>query len=437
MISNTSFDGDYLVERELCNLFPSEWLRNKAKETGLIKRERKIDPVIIFWVLAIGYGTFLQRTLAGLKRNYETASNRILSDSSWYYRFTPELVAFLRECVARGLEYLAQEPGRTLSERLSPFEDVLIQDSTIVRLHEKLAKIWPATRSRKVAAGVKVAVLTSAIASGPKSVALFAENTNELKTLKIGPWIKDRILLIDLGFYKYQMFTRIKENGGYFVSRLKSNANPLIIETNRSYRGRSIDIRGKHLQDILKDLKRQVLDVDVEVAFNRRAYRGKEKKDNERFRLVAVYNEDEDRYHLYITNLSQDLLEPQEVARLYGARWEIEILFKELKSKYALDVVPTTNPQVIEAFIWIAILTLLISRRIYTMVRRLNLKTNMVRFTQLRWSNIYSESASRILNAVLQFLGLDTSLITSFKISMSEALDPHVSRRHFTEEWWA
>jgi len=437
VISNTSFDGDYLVERELCNLFPSEWLRNKAKETGLIKRERKIDPVIIFWVLAIGYGTFLQRTLAGLKRNYETASNRILSDSSWYYRFTPELVAFLRECVARGLEYLAQEPSRTLSERLSPFKDVLIQDSTVVRLHEKLAKIWPATRSRKVAAGVKVAVLTSAIASGPKSVALFAENTNELKTLKIGPWIKDRILLIDLGFYKYQMFTRIKENGGYFVSRLKSNANPLIIETNRSYRGRSIDIRGKHLQDILKDLKRQVLDVDVEVAFNRRAYRGKEKKDNERFRLVAVYNEDEDRYHLYITNLSQDLLEPQEVARLYGARWEIEILFKELKSKYALDVVPTTNPQVIEAFIWIAILTLLISRRIYTMVRRLNLKTNMVRFTQLRWSNIYSESASRILNAVLQFLGLDTSLITSFKISMSEALDPHVSRRHFTEEWWA
>ena len=437
MISNTSFDGDNLVERELCNLFPSEWLRNKAKETGLIKRERKIDPVIIFWVLAIGYGTFLQRTLAGLKRNYETASNRILSDSSWYYRFTPELVVFLRECVAHGLEYLAQEPSRTLSERLSPFKDVLIQDSTIVRLHEKLAKIWPATRSRKVAAGVKVAVLTSAIASGPKSVALFPENTNELKTLKIGPWIKDRILLIDLGFYKYQMFTRIKENGGYFVSRLKSNANPLIIEANRSYRGRSIDVRGKHLQDILKDLKRQVLDVDVEVAFNRRAYRGKEKTDNERFRLVAVYNEDEDKYHLYITSLSPDLLEPQEVARLYGARWEIEILFKELKSKYALDVVPTTNPQVVEAFIWIAILTLLISRRIYTMIRRLNPRVNMVRFTQLRWSNIYSESASRILNAVLQFLGLDTSLITSFKISMSEALDPHVNRRHFTEEWWA
>jgi IS4 transposase len=288
-----------------------------------------------------------------------------------------------------------------------------------------------------VAAGVKVAVLTSAVASSPKSVALFSENTNELKTLKIGPWIKDRILLIDLGFYKYQVFTRIKEYGGYFVSRLKSNANPLIIESYRTHRGRSIDVRGKLLQDVLKNLKRQVLDVEVEVAFNRRAYRGKETKDSERFRLVAVYNEDEDKYHLYITNLSTDLLQAEEVARLYGARWEVEILFKELKSKYALDVVPTSNPQVIEAFIWIAILTLLISRRIYTIIRRLNPGEKVVRFTQMRWATVFSEKANYILTDVLKYLGLDASFITSLEISLSEALDPHVNRKRFTEEWWA
>jgi IS4 transposase len=288
-----------------------------------------------------------------------------------------------------------------------------------------------------VAAGVKVAVLTSAIASGPKSIALFSENTNELKTLKIGPWIKDRILLIDLGFYKYQVFTRIKENGGYFVSRLKSNANPLIIESFRTHRGRSIDVRGKQLQDVLKSLKRQVLDVEVEVTFNRRSYRGKEKKDSERFRLVAVYNEDEDKYHLYITNLSTDLLQAEEVARLYGARWEIEILFKELKSKYALDVVPTSNPQIIEAFIWIAILTLLISRKIYIIIRRLNPGEKVVRFTQLRWGTIFSEKANYLLADVLEYLGLDTSFMTSLRISFSEALDPHVNRKRYTEEWWA
>jgi putative transposase len=79
--------------------------------------------------------------------------------------------------------------------------------------------------------------------------------------------------------------------------------------------------------------------------------------------LVAVYNEYEDKYHMYITNISPDLLEPEEVARLYGARWEVEILLKEFKSKYALDVVPMSNPQIVEAFIWIAILTPFISRK--------------------------------------------------------------------------
>ncbi len=64
-----SIEDQNLIERELCELYPPDWLRETAKDTGLIKRERKIDAVIMFWVLALGYGTFLQRTLASLKRN--------------------------------------------------------------------------------------------------------------------------------------------------------------------------------------------------------------------------------------------------------------------------------------------------------------------------------------------------------------------------------
>jgi len=48
------------------------------------------------------------------------------------------------------------------------------------------------------------------VANSPKSIGIYAESTNELKTLRIGPWVKDRILLLDLGFYKRQLFARIK-----------------------------------------------------------------------------------------------------------------------------------------------------------------------------------------------------------------------------------
>ena len=84
-------------------------------------------------------------------------------------------------------------------------------------------------------------------------------------------------MLLDLGYFKYLFFDRIDRYGGYFVSRLKGNANPLIVAVNRKWRGNSIDVVGKRLRDVLPLLKREVLDVEVEVKFKRRKYRGEAK----------------------------------------------------------------------------------------------------------------------------------------------------------------
>ena len=62
----------------------------------------------------------------------------------------------------------------------------------------------------------------------------------------------------------------------------------------------------------------------------------------------------------------------------------------------------------------------------FPIMRRINPGEKMVRFTQLRWSNIFCENSRRILTAILLYLGLDTSFATSFKVSLSEAIDPHV-----------
>jgi putative transposase len=429
----------YVVEKDLCSVFSSEWLEQAARETGLIKRERKIKPLIMFWVLVMSFGVSLERNLANIKRSYEKASYKKMSDSSWYERFTPELVAFLKLCVAHAIEQLAQEQNNVLNEKIAKFQDVLIQDSTIVRLHKSLSKKWPATRSRTVAAGVKVSALVSAVANSPKSIGIYAESTNELKTLRIGPWIKDRILLIDLGFYKHQLFARIKENGGYFVSRLKGNADPLIVDVHNTCRGNSIDVKGKHISEILPKLKRQVLDAEVEISFRRQNFNGKSKTrlDTERFRLVAVFNEDDNVHHVYLTNISPDDLGPEDVAKLYGVRWDIELIFKELKSRYALDVVNTKNSRIVEAYIWIAILTLFVSRRIYSLVRKHNPKERMVRYTQLRWSTIFTENASDQLTLILRYCGVEKTIEIVMEVYESQALDPHVNRYRFREEWWA
>jgi IS4 transposase len=340
-------------------------------------------------------------------------------------------------CAIHGIEHMSQEPSRILGKRLDSFRDVMIQDSTIIRLHESLASKWPATRSKKVAAGVKVAYLTSAIANSPKSISILPENTSELKTLKIGPWIKDIILLIDLGFFKYQLFSRIAENGGFLVSRLKSNSNPVIVGINQVCNCHGIDLNGKHLRDIILEKSDEIFDVNVEVSFNRRSYRGESKKDNKIFRLVAIYNAEAEEHHYYITNISPDILCASEIAAVYAARWEVELIFKELKSRYALDQITTKSPHAIEALIWISILTLLISRKVYSVVRKLNPDKKMVRFTQLRWSNIFIENSSRLLSAIFDYLGIGQEFFTVLNVYSSEALDPHVNRERFRDGLWS
>jgi putative transposase len=425
-----------IIEEELSRLFSSEWLREKAKETGFIKRERKIDPVLMFWTLVLGFGVQLQRTLAQLRRLYEERGEVHISRGSFYERFSPELVTFLYECVLHGLENIAQGPKRALKEKLQRFKDLVFQDSTVVRVSDKLAYKWPATRSRKVAAGVKVGMLVSAAADGPSRVALFPERTNEIKTLKIGPWVKDRILLIDLGFYKHQSFTRIRENGGFFITRLKGKINPTIISSNRNCRGRSIDLVGKKFRDIESKLKREVLDVNVEIPFMRRTYRGKKRLDVQQFRLVAVYNAEAKAYHSYLTNIPTDDFDAKEIATLYSARWEIELIFKELKSRYGLDVLPTANPDIVKALIWVGILTLIVSRRVYTLVYSANME-KAPRYTHLRWATIFAEKSHRLLDAVLAHENINAGLMDLFDVYKSQALDPNVNRTRLSDAWRA
>ena len=433
-----SFLASRSIITALEDLFPESTIIELAKSSGYLKRKRLFDPYYMLWALVLGFGITLERTLVGAKRQYEEITDIELSYSTWYEKFTPELVKFLRSCVALGLSKTAQEVNRPLGEKLKRFEDVLIQDSTVVRLHKALAKIWPATRSRKIAAGVKVATLISAVANGIRTVALYGERTGEVKTIRIGKWIKDRVILFDLGFFKYQLFARIVDNGGFFVSRLKNNADPLIEKSLRVHRGKAIVLDGKRWSEVKDLLMREVLDAEVSMAFKRRKYKGKITGDMLNLRLVAIYDTDDKRYHVYITNIPQDVLSAEDIATLYSVRWEIELVFKELKSRYALDLVKTTNEHIAEGLIWVAILTMIVSRRLYNLLRSAAPKEKVHRYTPLLFSIIFIETSHLLRDVMTDYFRAgpeqDRMLDKLAWLYEIQAISPHVNRKRLSDK---
>ena len=130
-------------------LLPIPTIHGLAKTSNLVKRKRKLNPVFLIWTLVLSFGVQIERRLSRIKRAYEVNANTHLSDGSWYDWFTPNLVRFVKECTLTALQNMAKETHGTLSPKLKRFDDILIQDSTIIRVHESLAKRWPATRSRR------------------------------------------------------------------------------------------------------------------------------------------------------------------------------------------------------------------------------------------------------------------------------------------------
>jgi len=194
---------------------------------------------------------------------------------------------------------------------------------------------------------------------------------------------------------------------------------------NRKWRGNSIDVVGKRLRDVLPLLKREVLDVEVEVKFKRRKYRGKQSMVNRRFRLVCVFNSESGKYHT---------LAAEDIARLYAARWEIELIFKELKSHYRMDLIPSANPETVKCLIWIAILTLMRSRRILRLIQNAN-PENANRYTSLRWAKVFTEQADRLLTEVLECVGLKLDMLTLYSIYPGQGCDPNVKRERLMDRW--
>ncbi|WP_078060311.1 transposase [Desulfotomaculum copahuensis] len=67
--------------------------------------------------------------------------------------------------------------------------------------------------------------------------------------------------------------------------------------------------------------------------------KGSTSKVKETFRLLGVPDQKSKTYHFYLTNITPEHLSAEDVALLYRARWSIELIFKELKRLYQLDVI--------------------------------------------------------------------------------------------------
>jgi IS4 transposase len=381
----------------------------------------------LFWTLVLGFGAGGKRTIAGLRRAFERATDLELAASAFYARFTVALVRFLQHLVGYVLVQVS-EPERRLRGLLKDFHDLVMTDSTVIRLHDLLKRAFAACRTNHTLAALKLHTVLSVNGAGPRSVKITAERVHDGPVFRVGEWVRDRLLLFDLAYFRFQLFSRIQHHGGYFVVRLKKSANPLIVAANRRWRGQSVPIVGERVNTVLGRLMRKALDVVVEVAFKQRAYAGIRHKARAQFRLVAVRDPLTHEYHAYLTNIPPSRLTPEEIAQIYAARWIIELFFRELKVRYRIDDVPSRKRVVVEALIYAALITFAVSRLLLATLRK-KLGELAARVPDERWAVLMAEVAEDILRIVARRTADTQALARRVeRFLFHEAVDPNANR---------
>lgn len=420
------------VATELRKLFPDSWIRREGRALGAWTRMRSLSIVPLFWTLTLGFCGPKRRTLAGLRRLLAVRTGISLSYSSFYERFNLGLARLLRSGVLLACQSL-ERTSQTARRLAKGIEDVLCIDSTVLRLRSKLRGEFKGTDTQNNGAAAKLHAVLSVARSSPKRVMLSAQSQSDLTPFRrLGSWVRSRLLLFDLGYYCYNLFVRIDERGGYFLTRVKATANPLIVGSFVRHRGRCIDLRGQQLQDVLGRVRRGFLDLEVELDFHRRAWRGWARPDRARFRLVGVLNHQTRSYHLYLTNLESDEFSAEECAELYRLRWQVELLFLELKTHTRLDQLNSERTEVVQALLWASMLALLLSRSLLRAAQK-RLRAGE-RIGLQSWAALFETLCPMLLE---QLIGLQRSSAKNqdpFALLARLTLDPHRKRESVARE---
>ena len=387
------------IERRLTTLFPSEVLEDHAEDIGVVERNRDLQAPPLVWSLVFGFTAGESRSLADFRRSYNSTADNTLCPSGFYQRLTPTLAEYLRDLVEHGIDEVAVPS--TVDADIDRFRDVMIADGTILRLHRFLADTYQPRRGEQ--GGARLHLLHNVTDQTIDQFSVTDEKAHDSTEFSTGPWLEDRLVLFDQAYFKYRRFALIDENDGYFLSRLKKSVNPEITAELREWRGDAIPLEGEQVQDVVDDLYREYIDMEVEATFQRREYEGTQSSDSKQFRVVGVRDEDTDDYHLYITNLPREELLPAEIATLYRCRWEVELLFRELKTQYDLDEFDTSKKHIVEILVYAALLSLLVSRELLDLVTEQ--ADDEIVFPPERWAATFRSHAQLILHRLGEYLG--------------------------------
>lgn len=290
-------------------------------------------------LMIVGQTAMKHPSLAGMVGTI----NAMMSREAIHYRFTNTAVAFMKRCVDFVLKQKISFMASLESEALQRFTGIRIFDSTGWDINPALRKVLPGYGGAASEANCKVQACYE-YTRGELSFFDVQPGTvpdNSYSRKLPGHVKRGELLLVDLGYFALKTFYEIAETGAFFLSRLFTLTKLLYPE-----KLQRIDLLGV-LQKVPGNIhEMQIIlggQADVQVPCRLICLRVSEEVANERRRKLIKNAKKKGRtpgqlslrlaeWTLMVTNVPVQWLPAKMARQLYCLRWQIELVFKQLKS---------------------------------------------------------------------------------------------------------
>jgi len=171
---------------------------------------------------------------------------------------------------------------------------------------------------------------------------------------------QDSILVVDRGYLDYALYARWTEQGVWFVTRERSNADFRVLER------REVPSRGGVRFDQI---------IELASAYG-------QARCPHRLRRIGYEDPETGRCFVFLTNHMG--FAASTIARIYKDRWQIELFFKALKQNLKIKTFVGTSPNAVKTQIWTALIAMLLLKYLQLRSRRGWSLSNLVAL--LRWN---------------------------------------------------
>ena len=332
-------------------------LQNLAKTSGFVlRRPRKIslEAFLQSILLSLCQPGLSFRSWAAL---LSALQSNLLSKQALHKRCDSRLRAFLQLCLASLLgTFMRRSCPSQLWEH---FDRVLLQDSTSLALHPRLASSFAGcgNQCRSKLASVKIQAIFELRSQSWLHFQLGALTDNDQKASPlILSYLRAGDLVIrDLGYVVLKVWRHIAQQGAYFLSRCRSDF--AFFDPQSQQPIDLLELLQDHCQidiALLVGVQEQLpvrlvaLRLPAKLAAQRRRRARANARRDSSLRPTKRYFKLLD-WTILLTNVTAQQLSAQQLVEAYSCRWQIEVLFKSWKSHFQLGKLPAANP------IWVQI----------------------------------------------------------------------------------